>query len=297
MLAIYLRKAFLAVALTIAGPLLLSASCKKDKQRRPQKEPESIAEADSVGAGSTVNTQPIRTAQSSGPMGTVRGVVKFTGTAPKMPLINNGSDPVCAQHKLYAQTILVAGSGDNQTLQNSLVRVKPHTVPGRVPKTPIEIKQTQCMYQPRIQAGVVGQQMLVYNVDATAHNVHVRAGEIGDRQGVVALWNRQQPKATPGSQPIATVIADHPVIRLKCDLHGWMNGYVVVSDNPYHAVTGEDGRFEFKAPVGSLTIQAWHEFYGLKEQTVEVTQDTVSELTFSFDAMADNPIAKRTQSN
>ncbi len=293
-------KVFLGVALIIAGPLLLT--CKKDKQRHPQKEPPPNTEADSARTEATVNSQPTAQANKpSGPMGTIRGVVKFTGEAPKMPLINNGSDPVCAQNKLYAQTILVAGSGDNQTLKNALVRVKPHTVPGWVPDTPVEINQSQCMYQPRIQAGVVGQQMLVYNVDATAHNVHVRAGEIGDRQGAVALLNRQQPKKSPGSKnkskPIAMVIADHPVIRLKCDLHGWMNGYVVVSDNPYHAVTGEDGHFEFKAPVGSLTIQAWHEFYGLKEQTVEVTQDTVSELTFSFNATADNPIAKRTKSN
>ena len=117
-----------------------------------------------------------------------------------MPMIRNGTDPVCAQTKLRAETIVV---NDNKTLLNALVRVKPGTVKAWTPSEPVVIRQEQCMYRPRVQAGVKGQALQVFNTDDTAHNVHARGGQIGDRQGADALWNRQQVKVSRSAQPIA----------------------------------------------------------------------------------------------
>jgi len=283
--------AFLAIALLLAA----TASCKGEKQRREVGGGEptngsSASSSNSKNDNSILESAP--PAKPKGRSGTLVGVVKLTGDAPEMPLINNGSDTICAQKKLRAETILV---GANNTLTNALVRVKPGTVPAWTPETPIVVKQDACMYRPRIQGAVAGQDLIVYNRDETAHNVHVRAAKIGDRQGAEALWNRQQPKVSSGLPPIREKVKDHPVMRLKCDQHGWMSGYLVVSDNPFSTTSGDDGSFELDVPTGELTVEAWHEFYGLKEATVTIEEGKTARVEFTFDAVADNPTASKVQ--
>ena len=232
-------------------------------------------------------TQPVVVKPPPGPKGKVTGSIKLSGDVPEMPLLRRGSDPVCAKTEQRAETILKNADG---TLSNVVVRVKPGTVPAWRPGEAIRISQSECMYRPRVQAAVAGQKLVVGNVDQTAHNVHLREVQLGKRQGISTLWNRQQPK---GMKPIEAVVEDVPVIKLKCDQHGWMSGYIVVSDNGYAAVTGADGAFELEVPAGEITIQAWHEFYGVKEQTVTVAEGAAVELSFEYDHATDNPTAPR----
>jgi hypothetical protein len=50
-------------------------------------------------------------------------------------------------------------------------------------------------------------------------------------------------------------------LEISCQLHTWMDGWILFFDNPYHAVTKADGSFEIKnVPVDvPLTVVAWHE--------------------------------------
>jgi hypothetical protein len=44
-----------------------------------------------------------------------------------------------------------------------------------------------------------------------------------------------------------------------------------VTENPHHALTGEDGRFEIRGvPPGTWTLRVWHERMGRQEFRVEV---------------------------
>ena len=267
-----------AVLAVAAVASISTTGCKEKKQRR---QVEGIAASDIEPAPPAVAPPVI----PSGPRGTIRGVVKLSGAAPEMPLINNGSDPVCAQRKLRAETILRNQDG---TLNNVVVRVKPGSVPAQKPDAPVVVKQHECRYVPRVQGAVAGQELLVYNGDETSHNVHVRAAEIGDRQGAEALWNRQQPKKSAGLPPIKSVVENRPVLRLKCDQHGWMSGFLVISDNPFFTVTGENG-FSLVVPAGDVVLQTWHEFYGLKEIKVTVAEGQTETIDFGYDAIADNP--------
>jgi plastocyanin len=221
----------------------------------------------------------------AGPKGRIKGSIKLTGEVPEMPKLQRGSDPVCARTEQRAETIL---KNSNGTLANVVVRVKPGTVEAWRPGDVVRVEQTACMYRPRVQAAVAGQKLTVENGDQTAHNVHLRELELGKRQGVATLLNRQQPK---NMKPITSAVDDVPVIKLKCDQHGWMSGYIVVSDNGYAAVTGETGSFELEVPAGEIKIEAWHEFYGIKEQTVTVPDGGEVALDFTFDHDSDNPTA------
>jgi hypothetical protein len=62
------------------------------------------------------------------------------------------------------------------------------------------------------------------------------------------------------------------LIRFKCDVHAWMYAYVGVVSHPYFAVSGTGGTFEIaNVPVGTYTIQTWHERFGSLTRPVRVT--------------------------
>jgi hypothetical protein len=58
-----------------------------------------------------------------------------------------------------------------------------------------------------------------------------------------------------------------PPLEINCNIHTWMNGWILFFDNPYHAVTDAKGNFEIKnVPVGvDLTVVGWHEGKSPKE--------------------------------
>ena len=58
---------------------------------------------------------------------------------------------------------------------------------------------------------------------------------------------------------------------MKCNVHAWMTAYIFVSEHPFAAVTGPEGRFELKGlPPGQHVIRFWHESLGSAELQVEV---------------------------
>jgi hypothetical protein len=265
----------LSIALLAATLGLGVTACKKGDEPGPAGE----TPASETSGGAAAEAQ-----RPAGPTGTVRGVVKFAGEAPEMPRLLRGADPECAKKEMTAETVLV---NDNGTLRDVLVRVKPGAVPGWIPSQPVVIDQIDCMYRPRVQGGVIGQKLEVSNSDQTTHNVHVRSLKLGKRQGHDTVFNRAQPA---GVGPIHAVIEEDEIYKLKCDQHGWMQGYIVLSDNPYASVSDQGGAFTIdQAPVGTYELEAWHAFYGVKTAEVTVEEGKTAEVEFSFDAAADNP--------
>ena len=271
-------RAVLLAALAAA----FSPACKKDRggesadktTEAPDSDPDTGAGDDSSGS----------TQAPAGPTGTITGVVKLTGAPPEMPVLQRGSDSFCAQKEMRAETVVVGAGG---TLANALVRVAPGAVPGWIPDKPVVVDQTDCMYRPRVQGAVRGQVLQVKNSDGTMHNVNARRLPWGERRDTETLFNRGQPK---GSPPLEGKIRDGDIMKLKCDSHGWMQGYVVVGDQPYHATSAADGRFTIeKAPVGTYELQAWHEMYGIKTAKVTVEEGKAATVDFTYDAEADKP--------
>ncbi|WP_417383297.1 hypothetical protein [Gimesia sp.] len=52
-------------------------------------------------------------------------------------------------------------------------------------------------------------------------------------------------------------------VLIKCDIHPWESGYLMVLDHPYFAITDETGAFQIKnLPVGEWEFRLWHEQAG-----------------------------------
>ena len=204
--------------------------------------------------------------------GSISGTVSFTGTAPKPKKLNRKSDPICAKKDFDDETILVGKGGKG--LENVLVRIN-SAVPGaKMPTGDVMVDQKDCMYRPRVQGAVEGQKITVRNDDGTLHNVHTY-------DGTKTLFNQAQPpKSAPIEKPLPKTAN---VVKLKCDVHPWMIGFVLVSKSPYFAVSQDTGQFEIKeVPAGTYTVEAWHEKLGTQTEQVTVADGQTANVKFTF---------------
>ncbi|MFZ5470556.1 MAG: carboxypeptidase regulatory-like domain-containing protein [Myxococcota bacterium] len=214
------------------------------------------------GEASATTTPVMRTAPevSFRGVGVIEGIVRFEGPLPQRKRLNRKADPYCAKVAMEEEALLVTDGG--------LANVYVHLVDdlrGKAPEEQVVIDQVDCMYRPRVAALVEGQLLLVRNSDGTLHNVH-------GYSDTKTLWNQAQP-------PKAHDLEKRPpfrtqLVKLKCDVHPWMTGYVHVSPHPFFAVTGEDGRFRIEGlRQGKYTLRAWHETLGEKTMTAVVGQE------------------------
>jgi len=82
----------------------------------------------------------------------------------------------------------------------------------------------------------------------------------------------------PGSKMELTALDPSPSpYSVGCSIHPWMNANLWVLDNPYFAVTDENGNFKIEhAPVGKVKLVVWHagtDFVNGKDGTVIDTKD------------------------
>jgi uncharacterized protein (DUF2141 family) len=80
-------------------------------------------------------------------------------------------------------------------------------------------------------------------------------------------------------QTIPTELQRSGEVRVDCDAHGWMEGWIYVVSNPYYAVTGEDGSFRIdNVPPGDYTLVAVQPFTGPVETAVSLTAGQSTQL-------------------
>ena len=138
------------------------------------------------------------------------------------------------------------------------------------------LDQKGCWYLPHVQGMRTGQSLSIKTSDPTAHNVHGYAK-------VNRPFNRSQPAGAANVEIRMRKSEASPPMKVKCDIHPWMNAYVAVVDHPFFAVTGADGSFAFaQLPAGTYTIAAWHEKYGVIEQTVTIADNEAKAVDFDY---------------
>jgi len=134
-------------------------------------------------------------------------------------------------------------------------------VPALGPTGPITVANRGCRFVPRVQTARPGDEIAVTSEDDTLHTTHAYA--TGER----SLFNVAIPM--PGLTVTRTLATDG-VVRLACDTHTWMRGYVVAGRDRA-VVTAADGTFRVEGvPPGTYEIRFWHERLGTSPQRVTV---------------------------
>lgn len=141
------------------------------------------------------------------------------------------------------------------------------------PEEAAHLNQKMCMFHPRVQGVMVGQDIDITNSDETSHNVRCFAKRNAE-------FNIGQP--VPGTRTKSFRRAENG-IKFKCDIHRWMTAYLFVMEHPYFATTDETGSFTIKnLPEGEYTITGWHEVYEEVEAELKVGKDGAKDIELVF---------------
>ena len=198
--------------------------------------------------------------------GSIQGKVTFAGSPPpKKKIIPTKDKEACGTSPRDVDQILL---GSDKTVQEGIVylqKVEKGKAWDKAAKPP-EINNVKCDFQPHVQVMPVGDVDIV-NSDPVLHNTHGFLDKLTVFN--VALPNQNQRIKRP--------LKKSGLVRVECDAHGWMLGWIFVAENPYYAVTGKDGSFTIKdVPPGSYTLVAWQEFTGPVEIPVTVKAKEVA---------------------
>ena len=141
------------------------------------------------------------------------------------------------------------------------------------------LDQQGCEFHPFMQIMHNGAQISVLNSDPVSHNIHTY--EILGRAKKTA-FNISQPDQ--GSKIKKTVkLKRGAAMKVECDQHDFMHGFVFVAKNPYYAVVAEDGSFSIDdVPPGKYTLKAFHGTLGEKKTKVTVEAGKAASASFEF---------------
>jgi len=167
-----------------------------------------------------------------------------------------------------AQTAGIAASVSDEAgrpVEDAVVVAVPTDGGVRVPARPREgiVDPVDQEFTPKVTAVLVGTPVRFPNHDNVRHQVYsfspAKRFELPLYAGV----------------PAEPVVFDKPgVVVLGCNIHDWMVGYVYVSESPYFAKTGKDGKALLtELPPRAYTLRVWHPQLDAAEETTRKTVD------------------------
>jgi plastocyanin len=158
------------------------------------------------------------------------------------------------------------------------------TVNIRFPSPEVELKQIGCRYVPHVLAVQAGVNFKIINGDPTLHNIRAKVSDGPGQPPGADVFNFGQP--TQG-QVDEREFDDPGLYTLQCDVHAWMQCWVMVLKSSIFGVTDTEGKFTLRDSYtladGDYEIDAWHPRFADKlEQTVHVKNGTAT-VNFQFD--------------
>ena len=227
-----------------------------------------------------VSQRKVKAAPPSG--SSITGIIKLEGTPPHQRPIDMSKEPSCAaEHKANPVTTETVVAGPDGGLKNAVVYISDGLNGAEAaevtPDTPTW-DQKGCQYIPHVMPLNPNQHFKVVNSDPTSHNIHPMPTPGGPNHE----WNKSQPSGAP---PIdASWQAPEVAIHVKCNIHPWMSGYMVVVKGPY-GISDDKGSFKIEnVPPGNYTLTAWQENYGTQTQKVTVAAGKPATANFTFKA-------------
>lgn len=193
---------------------------------------------------------------------TVSGKFTLTGEAPANPTLTIDKDTEVCRAGGTEDRVLLIGPGNG--IQNVLIYVS-SKVPDDDPKwihesyaanreAEVTFDQKNCVFLSRIGTMWAPQTLRVLNSDPIGHNTKLDSTFGAKSDNLTVPANGSVPYVPGG----ASSRGPFPV---SCSIHPWMRASMMVCENPYFAVSAEDGSFKIEnVPAGvELEFRVWHE--------------------------------------
>jgi hypothetical protein len=197
--------------------------------------------------------------------GTLKGKFVYDGVAPQPAKINANAGG-CNNNNLFNESLVVSKDGElaNVIIWVTTPKVKIHSSYDDLKKTTMSLGNKNCRFDPHVATYWTEQPLELKNFDPVGHNF-----DASGLQNNIA-FNDSVPA---NGAAIKTGIrkSERLPTGVKCGSHTWMQGWLLVQEHPYMAVTAPDGTFEIEnLPTGELEFQFWHEKAGyVREVNVE----------------------------
>ena len=192
--------------------------------------------------------------------GTLKGRFVYDGKAPVPKKLTLTKDTeYCMQHHPVDETLVVGPDGG---LANAVVSIRikrgtkleVHPDYASSANEKVVVDNKFCRFEPHVAMMRTSQTLVLKNSDTVAHNTKADFFTNESFNLMIPAQNIQelnlsQAERIPG--------------KIGCNIHPWMNGYLIVREDPYAAISGSDGAFEIKnIPAGEHEFAFWHETAG-----------------------------------
>ncbi|MFQ5674057.1 MAG: tetratricopeptide repeat protein [Nitrospinales bacterium] len=236
-------------------------------------------------------TPPLYKGMSVDHGGSLTGRVKFTG--PKSParvfqLINMPNIEFCSRmsdgkgHRLVHDFKVSETGGLKDTIIaiSGIKRGKPF------PPSIYSLKIRLCHAKDYVIGIRNGVDFLIENMDPIKHELatyEINGPEVFQTSNKSVIAHSSQVRSTFSR-------SDTQELLIRCNLHPFLQTQAYIVDNPYFAVTDEEGRFSIKdIPPGTYEVTAWHPFIPTQKGKVTITADGETKLDFTFNSKDANP--------
>jgi plastocyanin len=151
------------------------------------------------------------------------------------------------------------------------------------PKSPPTVASKDKRFEPHVVAVARGATVVFPNLDKILHNVFSRTpGAEFD----LGLYHQGKSKDVRFTAP--------GLVRIYCNIHSQMAGYIMVLDSADFAVVNDNGFYRLEGvPEGRRELRVWHERAGETGVMVQVVSGVPTTLNLTLDASSYKEVPHR----
>ena len=206
---------------------------------------------------------------------TIVGRVIFRGTVPppEVIVVTRNQETCGTLQSIQPMIVDPASGGVKDTVVSLVLQDRP-VMPATEQLAAIPtVTNRTCAFHPRVGMAKTGDLLETRNEDPVMHNTHIFA----DNRTFLNV------ALVAGGKPVQKRVRSPGLMKLTCDAHTFMQGFVMVIDHDFVAITDAKGSFSIAGvPPGKQEISIWHETLGtLKKQVLVPPQGNVT-VTFEY---------------
>ena len=216
--------------------------------------------------------------------GSLKGKVRLIGGTPQprfFPLIFSPNIEYCTRlsdgkgHRILFDFTV----SDSKELKDTVIKLVDINK-GKPFPTKIQTLIMNRCHMPKYVIGIHnGESLLLENLDPIRHEVATY--EFSNR-GADQKSNRPVDGNTSQFRDVF-VKQQTKEFLLKCNLHPFLQTRGIMVDNPYYAITNEEGKYSIEdIPPGTYKVIAWHPFISNEIGTVIIKPGQTSKINFEF---------------